>query len=809
MKYLLLLSLFFSISLSAQTFSSIINQPVPDDGTEIAFDITVNGLPVVVDTTFGIEQICFSMTHTWDDDMEIKLKSPDGTIVSLFSHVGGDGDDFTNTCLNMTAPVTLSSGAAPFTGTYKAQGDMGGFNNGQNPNGVWQLILHDTYPFADQGFFIGWNITFSNHPAIPFSFSSSNLPLVIIHTNGQTILNEPKIESSFEIIDNGPGNRNHINDTTFAYSGKMMVELQGFSGPSYPKKNYDFDLIDTAGDKIDTTLLGLPAENDWILKAEYLDVSLMANPLTYEMSRRMGMYAPRTKYCEVVINGEYMGVYSLTEKVKRGNNRLDIAKLSQEDTTGNELTGGYIIEMNINGDPAGWNSVYPPINNATCNFPVEFKNVYPKSNEIQPQQFNYIKTFVDSFEVALQNDSADPNTWREMASEKSFINFQIVNEFSANYDSYGRSTYMYKEKVTDGNKLHIGPPWDYDRAYAAGTETGWVWLNTHPYWPFPFWWSKLNNDTTYLRKLYCRWTSLRMHTLSNDSFYAFIDSTASLLAEAAQRNFFKWGELGVDSYSTAVTRFRSYVTDRLAWMDANILPNGETVPSVYLADTTLCKGGVISIDSSLNLSYKWSTGDSSTTLVINQAGQYSITVKDAYGCFSMAAAQIHVSEPNAYFVSQIDSGKTFWFSPVDTGLIIYNWQFGDDSVSSSVSPYHVYDTAGMYAVTLMVTDSIGCKAYANDTVTFNPPVILAMQDEILTSTRVLPNPFSDFIYVYQPEGASEGMITIKDITGRLVFNSIIMSNTMVIPTSYFKPGIYLLSIANPHGYKQAEKLVKY
>lgn len=215
-----------------------------------------------------------------------------------------------------------------------------------------------------------------------------------------------------------------------------------------------------------------------------------------------------------------------------------LQKLNPQDTTGSELTGGYIIEMNINGNPPAWTSVYAPINNATCTYNVEYKEVYPKQDEIQPQQHNYIRNYVDSFELVLQNDSLDPNTWRNMASEKSFINFQIINEFSANYDSYGRSTYMYKEK---NGKLHIGPPWDYDRAFAPGSENGWVWELTHPYWPFPFWWSELNSDSIYLKKLYCRWTDLRTNVLSDDSFNAFIDSTSALLQESAARNFQLWG----------------------------------------------------------------------------------------------------------------------------------------------------------------------------------------------------------------------------------------------------------------------------
>ncbi|HUM45321.1 MAG TPA: CotH kinase family protein, partial [Chitinophagales bacterium] len=480
----------FGHFLFAQTFTASVNEVIPDDGSVVTFDMNVTGLPEEIDTMYGLETVCLNITHTWDSDLQIKLIAPDGTVILLLSGVGGDGDNFTGTCLNDFADYAIALGVPPFTGVFIPMGDMGLINNGQNPNGTWKLQCNDTYP-QDEGTLLNWGITFGENPATPFIFTESNLPLVLINTNGQEIYSEPKIAAEIKIIDNGPGLINHPTDTNYAYEGKILTELQGFTGPYYPKKNYDFDIVDDDSLEIDTVLLGLPSENDFILKAEYLDYSLMKNTITYEMSRRMGRYAPRTKFCEVVLNGEYIGVYTLTEKVKRDQNRVDIAALNPEDISGDELTGGYIIEINENGYPNDWNSQYDPINSATCDLPVAYKMVYPKIEEMEAEQFNYIHGFVDSFENALNsNDFLDAvSGYRKFISVKSFIDFMIVNEFSANYDSYGRSTFLYKEKITDGGQLNIGPPWDYDRAFAPGTEQGWVWEITHPYWPFPFWWT--------------------------------------------------------------------------------------------------------------------------------------------------------------------------------------------------------------------------------------------------------------------------------------------------------------------------------
>ncbi|MFM9986509.1 MAG: CotH kinase family protein [Flavobacteriales bacterium] len=517
---LLVAFVLFSLDSTSQTFSSVVNDFVPDDGSILNLSVDADGLADALNANSGLVQVCLNMDHTYTSDMEVRLIAPDGTALLLFSGIGGDGDNFTNCCLRFDASEFVSTQPAPFTGTYLPMGNMAQINNNQNPNGTWYLSVHDTYPEADQGFLYDWSISFEpNAPVYEFPFESTYLPIVFISTGGIEIPDEPKIEAHLRIIYHGTNILNFITDTDSHYEGDVLIELQGFTGPYYPKKNYDFDLIDSLNLEIDASLLGMPAENDYNLKAEYLDPTLMYNNIAYSFGRKMDRYAPRLQYCEVILNGDYIGVYSLTEKIKRSAERVDIAKLTPEDISGNELTGGYIIEMNINGDPGAWNSQYLPINYATNNLPVEFKFVYPRASEIMPEQAEYIQAFVDSFEYLIHSSNYDDpmEGYRSKIGVGSFIDFMFVNEMSTNYDSYGRSTFLYKEKITDGNKLHIGPPWDYDRGFA--TIEGWVWELTHPGWPFPDWWSIFDSDSTYVNQAWCRWQELRSDVWSDQAFY--------------------------------------------------------------------------------------------------------------------------------------------------------------------------------------------------------------------------------------------------------------------------------------------------
>jgi subtilisin-like proprotein convertase family protein len=576
------------LSVFAQTFSSTVNQLVPDDGTVMYLPIEVSGLPDVLNSDLGLVQICLNMDHTYNSDMSVQLSSPDGTLFMLFAGIGGDQDNFTDCCLRFDANDYISNQSPPYTGTWLPMGNMALVNNGQNPNGTWNLVLYDTYAFADQGYMYDWSITFdSNAPEYEFPLQSTYLPIVKIFTGGQSVPDEPKVQATMQIINHGEGVLNYLTDTDYQYEGEIMVELQGFTGPSYPKKNYDFDLIDDQGLEMDTNLLGMPDENDFILKAEYLDPTLMFNNIAYSFGRKMDRYAPRLRYCELILDGDYLGIYSLTEKIKRDNSRVDIAKLDADDLAGDSLTGGYIIEMNINGDPGNWYSNYPPINEATAGPLVEFKYVYPKANEIANEQAQYIQAYVDQFEYLMHTENFDDpdEGYRSMIDVPSFIDFMLVNEMSTNYDSYGRSTFMYKEKITDGGLLHIGPPWDYDRAF-WNTE-GWVWEITHLGWPFPDWWSILDSDTTYTNQVWCRWQELRENEWSDEAFINHIDSLSSYLSEATGRNFLRWPELGVTNWSQQVQDLQDRLLTRLAWMDANIIGNGPCLESLVNNSTNI------------------------------------------------------------------------------------------------------------------------------------------------------------------------------------------------------------------------------
>jgi PKD repeat protein len=366
---------------------------------------------------------------------------------------------------------------------------------------------------------------------------------------------------------------------------------------------------------------------------------------------------------------------------------------------------------------------------------------------------------------------------------------------------------LYKEKVTDGNKLHIGPVWDYDRAFADGTTQGWVWQITHAGWPFPFWWSKMNSDTVYLKKLWCRWTTLRMNTLSNDSFFAFIDSTHSLLAEAADRNFERWPELGVTDYNASVQRIKNFMTDRLSWMDANINPHGAALPLVSLSDTSACGSVMVGLNGAANLHYKWNTGDTLTHITVLSTGNYTVSAKDDYGCSATAAAAVVVYPlPVAAFNATQTGENTILFTAINSAYDNYTWQLGDGETSTQQSPVHQYADTGSYTVQLTVTDSNDCVATSSKAVQVS--LVSGIALNTMQNIHVLPNPFGNYVQVVTPAANQLLNIEVTDVTGRLVLKDVVASANNYINTTSLNNGVYFMRITDVTGRVAVFKLIK-
>jgi len=418
---------------------------------------------------------------------------------------------------------------------------------------------------------------------------SSNLPIVIINTFGQEIVDDPRIVAHMGIIDNGPEQRNFLTDSYNNYDGQISIEIRGSSTQMFPKKQYALETQDENGNNLNVSLLGLPPENDWILYGPYSDKSLIRNALTYEISRRIDRYASRSSFCELMINGDYRGIYVLMEKIKRDSNRVNIARLEPEHINGDEITGGYILKIDkLAGENIdGWYSPYLPYPDAWQR--IFYQYHYPKPDEITHEQEIYIQDFIGNFENIMASENyADPQTgYSNIIDMDSFVDFVIINEVTKNVDGYRLSSFMYKDRNSRGGQLFMGPVWDFNLAfgnadyYEGWSTEGWQFEFDQPddFSQIPFWWSHIYQDTTFINLLINRWQNLRIDILSETNLFSTIDSMTTYLSEAEKRNFNRWPVLGTyiwpnafigQTYDGEVQYLKDWIASRLKWMDKHL-----------------------------------------------------------------------------------------------------------------------------------------------------------------------------------------------------------------------------------------------
>ena len=409
---------------------------------------------------------------------------------------------------------------------------------------------------------------------------SSNLPIAVVDTLGKSISQTAQTLSFTSIIDTSTDGRTRLTDSP-DFIGRAGINIRGKSSAGFAKKQYHFETWDEYDQDMDVSILGFPAESDWIIQGPYSDKSLMRNFLSYKWSNDLGRYAVRTRFIEMFLNtdgrgislSDYVGVYVFMEKIKRGDDRVDIAALEPSDDAEPQISGGYIFKKD---KPDPGETVF------FTSRGLEVRVVEPKVVDITPEQVDWLRNYLIEFESVLYGSSFmdSENGYAKYIDVGSFIDVHILVELTKNIDGFRLSTYMSKDR---GGKINMGPAWDYNLSLGnANYLQGWI--STGWYYPqlsagdYP-WWRRLFEDPAFRLRYADRWFELRENLLSNDRLISDIYDTATLLNEAQARNFDRWRILGsyvwpnwfiAGTYDEEINWMSDWLEQRLNWMDSQI-----------------------------------------------------------------------------------------------------------------------------------------------------------------------------------------------------------------------------------------------
>lgn len=421
----------------------------------------------------------------------------------------------------------------------------------------------------------------------------THLPLVVIDTGGEPIPGartektdsygealyttaedgRDVIDAQLSIIDNQDRN-NHPTDSATVET-RTEIRLRGHSSRQFEKKPYRLNFVDENGEDRDLEVMGMGAHSDWALYGPYLDKSLVRNYMWYNLSGEIMEWAPNVRYCEVILNGEYQGLYLMMETITNGNDcRLNL----NDDAYGTSVTGYLLREdRTTEEDIDGIRDPYSYLERMmTITGDISIR--YPKRAGLTEELREQIELDFAGFEKSLysyDHDTDDYGYWNWI-DEQNFIDYYIINEFTMNMDAGLYSTYIYKDM---SGKLKLAV-WDFNNACDnyMETETGHSELIMYE----KLWFYMLTKTERFVEKVLERYQELRETVLSDEYLTNYVDETLEYLGPAIDRNFEVWGDTfqeyralepdyrNPDSFEEAVEQLKEWLCDRGSFLDENL-----------------------------------------------------------------------------------------------------------------------------------------------------------------------------------------------------------------------------------------------
>ena len=359
----------------------------------------------------------------------------------------------------------------------------------------------------------------------------TSLPIVTIYSS-ESIKDDPKVDCNFAIFD--PKKRTDAEEKNLEYfESKAGIEYRGAGAMRYPKKPYNFKLYDSAGEKREAEILNIRNDNSWILDAMYLDMARMRNRVCFDLwntfnkpyyvnEKPKAMSGTRGHHVEAFINGEYFGLFTLTDRIDRKQYQI-------------EQQGGYIYKAKGWTDACRLRGCQTPSNDDYYWNSADIEQEYPDADDGMQPNFNYLADMITFVGSSSKEDFSAK--FEEHFDMNSIVDGFIYLNMIVAHDNIGRNTFWILRDVKESKKFIHGL-WDLDgtlgRTWNRFTENpsqGWVSSGFRIY-------ERIidENPANIHQKIYDRWNEIKDDQLSLENFSEKVDGYAKIMIESGARD---------------------------------------------------------------------------------------------------------------------------------------------------------------------------------------------------------------------------------------------------------------------------------
>ena len=393
----------------------------------------------------------------------------------------------------------------------------------------------------------------------PMPSFSGTLPVLYINTEGHRdiVSKEEYLRADWWLDNMGIEGYESIGSAT-APLGMQIKGRGNYTWRMYDKKSFRLKLDEKQ------PLMGMNSNRHWCLMAHPDDyLARLKNTMGFEMSRRIGLaYTPAQEPVEVVLNGQYIGLYFLTEKIRVGKQRVNIEEQMDGETDPDKITGGWLLEItNVHED----NTMYF-LEQQESNL---WLAVTPESPEnLSKQQEKYIRNYIQQTNDAIYTGDKTSTEWEKYIDIDTLVRYYIVGEIMDDLEYFAGSCYMYKHHG-DSTKLTFGPVWDFGNAFQRWAIYGDTEFNKFIYQePSPFvshWIEEIAKFPHFQLEVRKRWKEFYNSGFNGLDIDQFIDQFVDYITPAFYAEIQRWPQYDI-SYQK--NDFKIFIHRKINWLES-------------------------------------------------------------------------------------------------------------------------------------------------------------------------------------------------------------------------------------------------